>query len=268
MELFFRKYGQGTPLIILHGLYGASDNWVSIAKALEKDFELYLPDLRNHGRSPHSLEHSYHTMVSDLLEFMDTQQIEKTVLLGHSMGGKTAMFFAAKYPERISHLIVADIAPKSYVEMHDSNQRSIKHSDILDAMLDIDLEGVTERSEVDEQLAETVKITNVRRFLLKNLHRNNDNTLSWSLNLRALRSNLYEILDGMKGFENLTPIVGFPVLFIRGGLSDYISDEDYQTIHDTFTYADIVTIANASHWLHAEKSQKFTQIVHRFVFEE
>ena len=109
MELFFRKYGQGPPLIIIHGLYGSSDNWVSIGRKLAENFEVFIIDQRNHGRSPHSTDHNYNLLKADLLEFMDTQSIKKAVIIGHSMGGKTAMFFAADYPEKVSHLIIADI---------------------------------------------------------------------------------------------------------------------------------------------------------------
>src|SRR6056297_2160607 len=115
MKLFHRKYGEtGTPLIILHGLYGASDNWISIARELAENFEVYIPDQRNHGDSPHDDRHDYECMRDDLKQFMDEQQIDKAILLGHSMGGKTAMYFATAYPDRVESLVVLDIAPVSY----------------------------------------------------------------------------------------------------------------------------------------------------------
>jgi len=138
MKLFFRKFGEGAPIIIVHGLYGASDNWVTVGRRLAENFEVFLIDQRNHGRSPHSSEHNYKLMLEDLYEFIETQNIEKAILIGHSMGGKTVMHFANQYPEKVSSLIVLDIAPKSYIEIAKENKSEINHLGILKAMKSID----------------------------------------------------------------------------------------------------------------------------------
>ena len=190
MNLFFRKYGSGPPIIIVHGLYGASDNWVQIAKILGSHFEIFLIDQRNHGRSPHNPVHTYPAMRDDLLEFMDQQGIPAAILLGHSMGGKTIMFFAADHPDRTAGLIVIDIAPKTY----QGSKGPLSHQSIMKTMSGIDFEGIKTRAEVDKKLTRDLPSKRVRQFLMKNLHRNKDQTFSWSLNLESLRNNLDHIL--------------------------------------------------------------------------
>lgn len=271
MELFYRKYGEAKPpLIVVHGLYGASDNWVTVAKSLSDHFEVYLLDQRNHGRSPHSPEHNYEVLKDDLLEFMDKMQIEKAVLVGHSMGGKTVMFFARDYPQRISSLIVVDIAPKSYNTPGEASLKTINHQQIIGAMKKVDFTKVTSRQDVEEDLARSIANKRVRQFLMKNLHRNKDNTYKWSLNVDALEQNMPHILEGMceKDFEEGNGIVGFPVLFVRGANSQYILDEDIDKIILTiFPYAEVVKIPNAGHWVHAEQPALLVKNILYFVLE-
>lgn len=262
MKLFYRKYGEGVPLIIVHGLYGASDNWVSIAKVLADNFEVYLIDQRNHGRSPHSREHNYRLMVNDLYEFLEGQNIDKAILIGHSMGGKTVMHFAKEYPEKVEALIVLDIAPKSYIEL--SKKASIHHYLILNAMRSIDFSKVTSRKDIEMQLAESINDERIRRFLLKNIHRDQNNSFSWSLNVEALYQNIDEIMNG-ELLPPQEPISGFPVLFIRGADSNYILDKDIEKIHAIFPYAELKTIENAGHWLHAEQPEKLLKIIYAFL---
>ena len=220
MELFFRKYGEGPPLIIIHGLYGSSDNWVGIGRKLAKNFEVFLIDQRNHGRSPHSSDHTYQLLKEDLREFMDTQSIEKAIIIGHSMGGKTAMFFAADYHERVNHLIITDISPRSY-KSTDSGHL-LAHSKIIRAMYNLDFYGITSRQEIDDIIAKTIPENRIRQFLLKNIKRSKDNEYSWNLNIKAIRNELANIMEGLD--ENQPEITGFPVLFIKGENSDYILD--------------------------------------------
>ncbi len=256
MELFFRRYGQGPALIILHGLYGASDNWVSIAKGLADHFEVFLLDQRNHGRSSHHPEHTYEAMKEDLKSFMDEQKIEKAVLIGHSMGGKTAMHFAKEFPDRLSHLIVIDIAPISYLDDAQKKHRTLNHADIIAAMQGIDFSKIENRHDVETSLAKKIPSTRVSQFLMKNLKRNKDNSFSWSLNLPALMSNLPHILDGLneKEFEKGRGITGFQVLFVKGAESDYITQDIFDSIILTiFPFAELVTIPKAGHWAHAEQ---------------
>ena len=266
MNLFFRKFGTGPPLIIVHGLYGASDNWVQIAKILGSHFEVFLIDQRNHGRSPHNPVHTYPAMRDDLLEFMDQQEIPSAILLGHSMGGKTVMFFAADYPDRTAGLIVIDIAPKTYP----GSSGPLSHRSIMEAMSSLDFEGIKTRTEVDKKLARDIPSERVRQFLMKNLHRNKDQSFRWSLNLTSLRNNLDHILGGMdeKTFENGNQITGFPVLFVRGANSTYIQDKDFDLILRIFPYAEIQTIPEAGHWLHVEQPDLLIKAILSYYFPD
>lgn len=261
-KLFFRKYGQGPPLIIIHGLYGSSDNWVSIGRKLAKDFEVYLIDQRNHGKSPHSNEHNYNLLKKDLKEFMDSHSIEKAIIIGHSMGGKTAMFFAADYPEKVSHLVIADISPRSYETTN--FKQLLAHSAIIKAMYNLDFYGINSRYEIDDILAKSIPEKRVRQFLLKNIKRSKYNEYSWNLNIKTIKNELNNIMKGLD--ENHPEITGFPVLFIKGEKSDYILDEDIKVIKKIFPYADIETFPNAGHWLHAEQPELFLEKTKNFIF--
>ena len=174
MKLYYRRLGKtpGTPLIILHGLYGSSDNWLNIGKALSEYQTVYILDQRNHGQSPHSNEHSYDRMRDDLQQFMEDHNISKANLMGHSMGGKTALFYALKYPEKINTLIVVDIGPGSYQSPEENSPRTINHLSILDALYNLDTSQVKTLRDADQQLADHIPYQRVRQFLLKNLKRN------------------------------------------------------------------------------------------------
>lgn len=267
MKLFFRKFGEGAPIIILHGLYGSSDNWVTIGRALSEHFEVWLVDQRNHGKSPHSLEHSYQDMQEDLREFMDDQQIGKAILIGHSMGGKTVMQFAIENPDRVSHLIVLDIAPKSYLFSLDIESDTLNHKKIMESMLSVDFKGIEQRHELDDLLSKKIRSQRIRQFILKNVKRGDDKSFGWRLNIEALYSNLNEILDGVAitGQGLGEEITGFSVLFVKGGNSDYISIEDKERIQDLFPYAEFETINNAGHWLHAEQPEELLKVLKGFI---
>ena len=267
MKLVYRKYGQGPPMIILHGLYGMSDNWVSIARIFSKKFEVFTVDQRNHGNSPHSPVHNYEEMAVDLLSFMDAHEIEKAIFLGHSMGGKTAMKFSSLYPERVSHLIVVDIAPKSYKEISHGRNDELSHHQILGAMCAIDPEKVSGREEIEELLAKTIGSERIRQFLLKNIRREKNGTFSWQLNLKALWNHLDLIMDDVNYDELLpsAPLSGFPVLFIKGKKSPYITDEDEEKIKWIFPYADFYHVPDAGHWVHAEQTEVFIKAIKEFL---
>lgn len=263
MKLFFRKYGEGPPLIIIHGLYGSSDNWVSIGRKFSENFEVYLIDQRNHGRSPHSDEHNYLLLKKDLLEFMDDQNIEKAIIVGHSMGGKTAMFFAIDYPERVSNLVIADISPRSYKTTNSAQLKA--HSTIIRAMYNLDFYGISNRQEIDDILSKSIHDSRIRQFLLKNVKRSKDNSYSWSLNIKTIKNELPKIMEGLD--ENQSEITGFPVLFIKGQNSDYIQNKDEKIIKQVFPYADIESISNAGHWLHAEQPEVFFKKIEDFILQ-
>ena len=268
MKLFFRKYGEAAPpLIIVHGLYGSSDNWVSIAKDLADRFEVFVVDQRNHGQSPHSPQHDYPSMREDLRELMDEQGIKKAVLIGHSMGGKTVMSFAEAWPERVQALISVDIAPKSYRNLALASRTAANHSNMIDAMQNVDLSKIESREDADLALSASIGSERIRGFLLKNLRRNGDGAFSWRINLEAIENNLEAIFEGMDR-ETIAAnggITGFPALFISGGNSEYIRAMDYQTIKDIFPTAEIVTVQGAGHWVHAEQPALLVKTIRYFL---
>jgi len=268
MKLFFRKYGEaGPPLVIVHGLYGSGDNWVSIARELADRFEVYVVDQRNHGQSPHSEIHDYPTMREDLREFMDDQGIEKAVLIGHSMGGKTIMSFAVEWPERVASLISIDIAPKSYSKLALASRKAPNHSGMIDALSALDLENAESREELDLELRPRIGSDRIRSFLLKNIRRDGSGKFSWRINLEALNENLEQIFEGLdrKSIEDHGGITGFPVLFISGANSDYIQAADHQLIRSFFPVAEIVAIPGAGHWVHAEQPALLVKTIKYFL---
>ncbi len=268
MKLFYREYGQDKPpLVILHGLYGASDNWVSIARQLEKDFHIFLVDQRNHGHSPHSNEHDFDCMANDLHEFLTDHNINKAYLLGHSMGGKTVMRFALDHPEMISKLIVLDIAPKSYASFSNFAQITNNHALIIDSMLNVDFSNVKSRSDIDVQLSKNLDDIKLRQFLLKNIERTKSGNYQWRLNLTVIKDRLEAIMDG---FSALTPEqnhINIDSIFIRGEKSGYVMEEDTLIMRKYFKNAELVTIPNAGHWLHAEQPELFIKTLRYFLLD-
>ncbi|MEK7433551.1 MAG: alpha/beta fold hydrolase [Cyanobacteriota bacterium] len=255
MKLFFRNISKNTTvtknLIILHGLFGSGDNWLTIARRFSENFNIYLPDLRNHGQSPHNNIHDYDSMAEDLHEFFIDNKIERASLIGHSMGGKASMKFAFEYPEMVEKLIVVDIAPREY-------QTSNKY--IVEMLLKIDLKMIKTREQADELLSQKIANKPIRQFILKNLFRNDDMSFSWKLNLKALSENL----SSMGGFNNGNKFEK-ETLFIRGENSNYIKDSDYKLIYDTFPKGKIETIENAGHWLHTENPERTYHIIKDFL---
>jgi len=243
MKLFFREYGDGTPLIILHGLLGSSDNWLTQAKLLSSHYKIYTVDQRNHGQSPHDNEFDYANMVDDLREFLDDRGLEAPVIMGHSMGGKTAMNFALAHPERVSRLVVVDIAPRPY---------NLEHYKLVNAMVELPLATLKSRQDADDALAQKVSEPDVRQFLLKNLQRTAEGGFSWKVNLPIIQGQL-----GNVGVDLLTDgHFDKPTLFIRGLRSAYIKDTDWAGILVRFPAAVLETL-DTGHWVQAEKPQEF-----------
>lgn len=270
MHLFFRVEGSGTPLVIIHGLYGSSDNWLTVGKKLSAEYQVFMIDQRNHGRSPNSDEHSYELLKDDLAEFFAQQKIKKAIVLGHSMGGKTAMSFAADYPEHIEKLIIIDIAPKDYFLLNDESQYHL-HNNILRAMLEIDFSKIESRKQVEYFLKEKIDNIQIVQFLLKNVHRNKESHhYEWRLNVPVLYDNLDEIISGVNSrwFDDRIPISNYPVLFIKGANSNYILPEDFASIYRIYPEASIVEIPNAGHWLHAEQPKRFMDALWEFLRKE
>jgi esterase len=231
MKLHYREFGDGKPLIILHGLFGFSDNWQSHAKKIADYFKVILVDLRNHGHSPWSSDFSY----------------ELIILLGHSMGGKVAMHYAQRFTNGLEKLIVVDIGIKKY-PMH--------HQHILAGMHAIDTEFIKSRSEAERILREHIDSDGVIQFLLKNLYWKEKGVLAWRMNFPVLEREMDIVLSAIPEIE-----VNIPTLFIRGALSNYILDKDWSEIEVLFPDSDLVTIQNAGHWVHAEAPETFINAV-------
>ena len=252
MKLNFKKHGNGTPLFILHGVFGSLDNWLTVGKELAAHFTVYLIDQRNHGGSPHSEEMNFQVMADDLVELMDDEGLDRIHLMGHSMGGKTAMHFASKYPKKIDHLIVVDIAPKYYPP---------HHQEIFEAFHSVELSQINSRKEAEERMSDIIKDFGVRQFILKNLSRNAKKEYEWKINLPVIESNI-EIIGG--GMESGQKWEG-PALFISGGDSDYIKSADHELIYQHFPKAKIEMIAGAGHWVHAVKPTELQELVLDFL---
>ena len=250
MKLHYRELGEGKPLVILHGLFGNSDNWQTHAKKLSEYFRVILVDQRNHGHSDWSYEFSYDLMAADLDELFIDLNLKKAIVLGHSMGGKTAIRFTQLYPSKIEKLIVVDIGVKEY-PMH--------HEEILKGLHSIDLEKVTTRREAEEILSKYIPSNGVRQFLLKNLYWIEKGKLAWRMNIPVLEKEMPEILTILPNNEIFNS-----TLFIRGMLSNYILDEDIPKLEDQFTDFQMVSIENAGHWVHAEAPLEFIEIVLEF----
>lgn len=237
--------GEGKPLIILHGFLGMSDNWKTLGKQyVENGFEVHLIDQRNHGRSTHSDEFSYELMVSDLLKYCNHHQLSTICLLGHSMGGKTAMFFATTYPEKVDKLLVADIGPK-YYDPH--------HQTILKGLNSINFTEIKSRNDADKQLANYVTDFGTRQFLLKNIYRKTKTEFDFRCNLESLTTNYNSIGDALP----TNSIFNKKTLFLKGDKSNYITEKNIPLINHHFPLASIQSIENAGHWLHAENPKMF-----------
>lgn len=238
--LYSKIEGSGKPFLILHGFLGMSDNWKTLGtKWAEAGFEVHLLDLRNHGRSLHSEEFSYTVMSQDILDYIIEKNLSSVYLMGHSMGGKVAMQMATSNPELVEKLIIADIGPKQYRPHHE---------EILEGLSAVNFDEKPDRSEVDEIVSKYVPDVGTRQFLLKSLYWNTPGQLAYRFNLPVFLKNKDSIGEAL----NENAIYTGPTLFLRGEKSRYILDDDFAEIERHFPQADIVTIANAGHWLHAE----------------
>jgi esterase len=264
MKLFYRKYGSGPPLIILHGLYGSSDNWVSIAKSISDRFTVFLPDQRNHGQSPHSPVNDYNSMTEDLFELVNDLKLQKFFLAGHSMGGKTAVNFALTWPERLYGLLVADISPM--VQEDYSSIAYKQHSEILDSILSIDLSGIRSRNKVESLLKTRIQSETTRGFIMKNLKRESENYFSWKLNASALMENLHKIMEGIKPDDmGMREISGFPVYFLKGEYSEYLPESDFIQIRKIFPAAEFIIIPRSGHWVHSDNPEEVKKCLLKFL---
>jgi esterase len=251
MELNYKQFGQGEPIIILHGLFGMLDNWQTVARKLAENYTVFIIDQRNHGKSPHDPVLDYPTMAEDLKCFMEQNWIYKAHLIGHSMGGKTVMQFALEYPDMVDKLVVVDIAPKKYEGGHQA---------IFDALFSLDLNNIQGRSDAEAQLAKKIDEVGIRQFLLKNLSRKKEGGYAWKMNLSAISEHYEDILDTIEGES-----VEVETLFIKGENSKYIQAEDRNLIANLFPNSNIQTVDNAGHWVHAEQPAVLMDMVLEFL---
>lgn len=254
MKLYFREIGETGPvLVILHGIFGSSDNWLTISKTIAaQGYRILAVDQRNHGQSPRGDDHDYPSMAADLREFLLDHNLEKPVLIGHSMGGKTVMQYAMTYPGTFDKLVVVDIAPKQY---------PVHHAELVRGLTSIDLATINSRGDADAALAAYEPSLTVRQFLLKSLYRTDDGNFAWRLNLPVIERELHDV-----GGELTNPqIVTEPTLFIRGSESPYILDEDIPAIRQLFPHVRVETIQGASHWIQAEKPDEFVKTLLSFL---
>lgn len=255
MDLFYSQYGtSGPPMIILHGLLGDHGNWHTLSRtAFSKVARVYAVDQRNHGRSPHTQRIDYPSMARDLRSFVDQHDLAPATLLGHSMGGKTAMQMALTYPERVRRLIVVDISPKAYPP---------HHTELLEALDRLNPQNYSDRQEIDDTLSEDIPSDPVRQFLLKNL-KYDGNRYTWQMNLNAIQAHY----DDLTAAVTADTIFDGPTLFVRGGDSEYIAEEDLDVIHRLFPNADLATIEGAGHWVHADAPEALARTVIEFLEE-
>ncbi|UFH54428.1 alpha/beta fold hydrolase [Spirosoma sp. KNUC1025] len=254
MKLFFRQTGEtGPAIVILHGVFGSSDNWLTISKTIAaKGYRVFALDQRNHGQSPRGDEQDYQSMAADLHEFLIDHNLDNPILVGHSMGGKAVMQYAMLYPGTYQKLVIVDIAPKFY---------PVHHAELIRGMKAIDLSAIKSRNDADAILSQYEPILTVRQFLLKNIYRNEQGEFAWRLNLPVIERELHGI-----GEELTNPrIVTEPTLFMRGSESPYILDEDIPTIKRIFPNAKIETIQDVGHWIQAQKPAEFVDVLMKFI---
>lgn len=253
MQLNYKVFGEGDPVLILHGMFGTLDNWQTIAKKLAKHFMVFIIDLRNHGRSPHSDEFDYAIMANDIREFMESNWIYEAYVVGHSMGGKVAMQLASENPDMVQKLVLVDIAPKAYEGNHQA---------IFEALFSLDLDQLESRKEADQLLQKKIDSYSVRQFILKNLSINKETEgYEWKMNLPVIHASYQEILD--KG--NLSTPFENPTLFIKGAQSKYILLEEFESYKNYFPNATLETIEKAGHWVHAEQPKVFLEVLTNFL---
>ena len=250
--LFHKQVGRGEPIVLIHGLFGSMENLGMITRLLKENFTLYSLDLPNHGRSPHIETMNLPIMAEMVKQWMDAQALSRCHFLGHSLGGKVAMELALRYPTRVNQLIVADIAPVAYPR---------RHEDVFRGFNAVDLNTISGRQQADQQMQAYVSEIAVRSFLLKNLEQV-DGKWQWRINLSGIQKDYIHLIAAnsldLSAFESET-------LFIKGELSDYILPEHKDAILSAFPQAKVKIIQGTQHWLHAEKPERFSGIVQRFL---
>lgn len=265
MDIFFRKKGKGPALIILHGLFGSSDNWLPIAKEMEKYFTVYLTDARNHGRSGHCHIHSYDAMADDIAELMEKEHVAEAHFMGHSMGGKTVFLFALRYPEKTKSCIIVDIAPVKTHKNDHYEEINNKLYSILSILKSIPLQQISKREEIHAHLSRAIKAPALQQLFLKNIVRQANGRYIWKFNLDALFANLPIIIGDIVIPENVRINEQTNMLFIKGVLSNYLQDEDIEYARRFFPATHQVSVPNAGHWVHVDNPHVFLLSIKNFL---
>jgi len=260
--LFYRQYGEGKPIIIAHGLFAMSDNWVRIAKQLSNNNKVYVLDLRNHGQSPHRQEHSYEVISADFLEFMNDLGLNSATFIGHSMGGKAVLQFANTYPERVKQIIIVDISPRVYVHDDEFVKRTINHKVLLELMQKANLNEFKSRKEIIKYFSEYFQNIFTLQLIQKNIRKDENGNFAWKINVEVLNSNLHKIIKEVKLSKNINDI---KTLFIFGGDSPYFKNDDKMLINRYFENVKLKIIEGTGHLLHLEKENQFLSILNDFI---
>jgi esterase len=253
VEVAWSEFGAGEPLVILHGLFGSKRNWTSIAGTLGRHHRVLAVDLRNHGTSPWDDRHDYPALAADIARFIEREAGGRAAVVGHSMGGKTAMMLALTRPDLVERLVVVDIAPAV-------SRGPI--GDVLAMLRSVPLERFSERAEVQAALAGMIPDPKLRGFLMLNVVAG-PTGLAWAVNLDALARHF----DSIAGFPEVPSARAFPgpALFLVGGTSDYVRPEHHAEIHRLFPAATIEVIPGAGHWVHADAPAAFVAVLERFL---
>jgi pimeloyl-ACP methyl ester carboxylesterase len=254
MKLFYRTLGEGTPLVIIHGLFGMSDNWITIAKVFAEKFKVILPDLRNHGNSPHSIDFNINVMAEDINKLFQRLGISSAFVIGHSLGGRIAISLALQYPEIIEKLIVVDIAPRKY-----TGNKNI--TNLLEVMTRIDFSMLKTFSQIEKKITQFIWDKKFVNLLLKNIKKTDKGYYECKLNFPVIKSNIETLMCPIIEKNTFKK----PVMFLKGELSDFIVSEDEQEISRYFPDAKIITVKNAGHWVHADAPKEFIQQVNSFL---
>ncbi len=256
--LFYRTYGNGFPLIILHGLYGSSDNWVTIGKILSKDFKVIIPDQRNHGQSFHHPAMDFETLTEDLKMFVDELELKKFHLIGHSIGGKVAANFTQQYPDRVGKVVFVDISPYNTTP----SKKIIKfHQLVISVLNELDLSAFTDRESLKNYLLAKLFSPELVNFLMKNFYQIKNKTFVSKLNIEAI----YNHMDAVLGEIEITNLIKNQAMILKGGNSDYFKASDFPYIKLRFPNAEMKIIEGTTHWVHAEKPKEFLELISSFL---
>lgn len=259
MDLNYRKVGAGKPIIIIHGLYGSSDNWLTIARKLGETHSVYSVDLRNHGNSPHDEEMTLRAMAGDIVEFVGRHKLDGASIIAHSLGGKVAMLAALELKERLEKLVIVDIAPLNYETYSESERIRRFHSSMIETLSNSDLTRFERREEIAQFWNERIKDINTCQFLLKGIEKDG-NHYRWKINIEAIKRNIREMLNGIP-LDFAERRISTPTLFIKGENSPYLPESAFGLIRQVFENVKIETFYGTTHWLHYEEPGRFLERV-------